>query len=69
MTLRFFGGWTPEEREDTKLTSLSEFSYYMKWSDFIVEYASLRYHIQFSVSDITVQHWWNTLLTEVVKRI
>jgi len=31
-------------------------SYYTKWSDFIVEYARIRYGIQFSVSDITVQY-------------
>jgi hypothetical protein len=34
----------------------SVFSYYTKWSDFIVEHASIRYGIRFSVSDITVQH-------------
>ena len=28
----------------------------MKWSDFIVQYASINYRSQFSFSDITVQH-------------
>ena len=61
--LSFSGRGTQEQREDIKLSSLSidkipksVFSYFTKWSDFIVQYASIRYHTQFSFSDITVQH-------------
>jgi len=60
--LSFSGRWTQEQREDIKLSSLSidkipksVFSYFTKWSDFIIQYA-IRYHTQFSFSDITVQH-------------
>ena len=61
--LSFSRKWNWEQREDIKLSSLSidevpksVFSYYMKWSDFIVQYASINYRSQFSFSDITVQH-------------
>ncbi len=61
--VRFSIKWTREERNVLKLSSLSTdeipksvFSYYTKWSDFIVRYASIRYCFQFSFSDITVQH-------------
>ena len=61
--LSFSRNWNWEQREDIKLSSLSidevpksVFSYYMKWSDFIVQYASINYRSQFSFSDITVQH-------------
>jgi hypothetical protein len=61
--VRFFGEWTREEREVTKLASLLTdeipkriFSYYTKWSDFITRDASCRYGFQIIVSDITVQH-------------
>jgi len=61
--VHFFGEWTREEREDTKLASLltdeipkSVFSYYTKWRDFIARDASCRCGFQIIVSDITVQH-------------
>jgi hypothetical protein len=61
--VHFFGEWTREEREVTKLASLltdeipkSVFSYYTKWRDFIVRDASCRCGFQIIVSDITVQH-------------
>ena len=61
--LSFFGEWTQEKRDDTKLASLStdEISKtvsncYTKWSDFIAKDASCRCGFQISVSDITVQH-------------
>jgi hypothetical protein len=61
--LSFFREWTREEREVTKLASLSTdqipksvFSYYTKWSDYIAQDASCRCGFQISVSDITVQH-------------
>jgi len=61
--VRFFGEWTQEEREVTKLASLLTdeipkrvFSYYTKWSDFIARDASCRCGFQIIVSDITVQH-------------
>ena len=61
--VHFFGEWTQEEREVTKLASLlideipkSVFSYYTKWSEFIAKDASCRCSFQISVSDITIQH-------------
>ena len=61
--VHFFGEWTREEREVTKLASLltdeipkSVFSYYTKWRDFIARDASRRCGFQIIVSDITVQH-------------
>jgi hypothetical protein len=61
--VHFFGEWTQEEREVTKLASLSideipksVFSYYTKWRDFIARDASRRCGFQIIVSDITVQH-------------
>ena len=61
--VHFFGEWTREEREVTKLASLSideipksVFSYYTKWRDFIARDASCRCGFQIIVSDITVQH-------------
>ena len=61
--VNFFGEWTREEREVTKMSMLSidqipksVFSYYTKWSDYIAKEASCRCGFQISVSDITVQH-------------
>jgi len=57
--LNFSCKWTWAQREKIKLSSLSPksvFCYYTKWSDFIVQCASINYHTQFSFSDITVQH-------------
>ena len=61
--VHLFGEWTREEREVTKLASLSideipksVFSYYTKWRDFIARDASRRCGFQIIVSDITVQH-------------
>jgi hypothetical protein len=61
--VRFPLQWTGEERKVLKLALLPidtipkiVFNYYTKWSDYIVQYASIRYDIQFSFSDITVQH-------------
>ena len=59
----FFGEWTQEECEVTKLDSLLTdkipkrvFSYYTKWSDYIARDASYRCGFQIIVSDITDQH-------------
>jgi hypothetical protein len=61
--VNFFGEWTREEREVTKMSMLSidqipksVFSYYTKWSDYIARDASCRCGFQISFSDITVQH-------------
>jgi hypothetical protein len=59
--LRVIRGLTKEEREDTKLVLLlnvlpSVLSYYKKCSYFIAKYASDRYNIQLSCSNLTVQH-------------
>jgi hypothetical protein len=61
--VNFFGEWTREEREVTKMSLLSidqipksVFSYYTKWSDYIAQDASCRCGFQISFSDITVQH-------------
>ena len=61
--LSFFGEWTQEKRDDTKLASLSTdeisktvLNCYTKWSDFIAKDASCRCGFQISVSDITIQH-------------
>ena len=61
--VRFFGEWTREEREVTKLASLlideipkSVYSYYTNWRENIANDASYRCGFQIIVSDITVQH-------------
>ena len=59
--LNFIGGLTEKERKETKLVSLlnvppSVLSYCKNWSYFIAEYASDRYKMQVSCSDLTVQH-------------
>jgi hypothetical protein len=55
--MNFIRGFTKEEREDMKLVSLLNvpprvLSYYKKWNYFIAEYASDRYNIQVSCSDL-----------------
>ncbi len=59
--LYFLGGLTKKERKETKLVSLlnvppSVLSYCKNWGYFIAGYASDRYKMQVSCSDLTVQH-------------
>ncbi len=59
--LNFIRGLTEKERKETKLVSLLNvpprvLSYCKNWGYFIAGYASDRYKMQVSCSDLTVQH-------------